>query len=113
MTSLGTKLIIYLEEYNINFENIQILEMYIDDAITIAKIYMNNDDFTRENIEEKYGVCIVNALVKTMIDKETQTKSKNCKSMSQGARTMTFNEIQTRLKSNLIEELPSPFMRMV
>lgn len=86
-----------------------LLNLYIRRSVTIIKNYLNNDNFTKEYIEQNYSDAIIELVIMTYRNKGKE----NIKSTSQGARSVTYTDGSTFAITESVKTLlPLPYVRM-
>ncbi|WP_050607260.1 phage head-tail connector protein [Clostridium niameyense] len=86
-----------------------ILNIYIRKAITLIQNYLNNQNFTFDYIQTNFQDAIIDIVVNAYNFKD----NKNIKSMTQGARSITYSDNTAfAITDSVANLLPMPYIRM-
>ena len=87
----------------------KIINIYIRKSITLIQNYLNNDKFTKEYVEENFSDAIIDMVVNAYTWKDNS----NIKSMTQGARSITYaDNTAFCITDSVANLLPMPYIRM-
>ncbi len=89
-----------------------VLNIYIKRAIVSIKNYLNNDNLELEDIRELYSDAIISMV--TDITNSQSNGDREVKSVTQGARSITYadNSSRVSMSSDTKSLLPLPYLKM-
>lgn len=100
-----------MEHQNIRVPSDSVINLYIKRAIYTIKNYLNNDRLTGEDVELLHSEAIVSLVVDAQ--RVETSGSKGIKSMSQGARSITYaDEKSFTITDDIKTLLPVPYVKM-
>ncbi|NFL87476.1 phage head-tail connector protein [Clostridium botulinum] len=87
------------------------LNLYIKMAITLIKKYLNNENFDDSYIEENFSMAII-LIVSNAYEYKKSGNKGNIKSISQGARNITYGDNTAFCITDDIKALlPAPYIK--